>query len=83
MVEKGDPEGKPTGPFAGVYCDVLNRCLLRKQEVDEEGSGSYPHERLNLLAATSDQGNDNVGNEAHADAVGNGVRKGDACNDHE
>lgn len=65
-----------------MLCDVL-ASSLGKQEIDDKRCGSDPHERLDLLATTRNQSNDDIGDKAHANAVGDGVRKGDTCDDHE
>ena len=52
-------------------------------EIDQECSSGDPHERANLANVARDGRHDHEGDEAKADAVGNGIRERNASDDHE
>ena len=57
--------------------------LLDKQEVDHKGNGCNPHERLDVLCLAGREVDEDIGDEAEADAVGDRVRHRDAGDDEE
>ena len=50
--------------------------LLRHEEVDEEGKGCDPHERLDLGSLALKERDDHVGDKAQANAGRDGVGEG-------
>lgn len=62
---------------------IFSRKTLHEKEVREERGGGDPHERAHLLEVAGHCGDDDVGDEAQADAIGDGIGERDADDDHE
>ena len=68
---------------SALWCSALAALPLRYKEVDEEGKGCDPHERLDLGGLALKERDDHVGDKAQADSGRDGVGEGHAGDNHE